>query len=128
MKIRIKPEMKKVLTLAEMPAAREIQRQEAEDTMTVAEYLERAARIASHSAGSFRIYDASASIARNCRVYNYYGSTGSLDVWLEGLAFAPTVGAFLIGAYLSDIFQITGDASEDDLLRAHMYLREYLPG
>ena len=37
MKIRITTDSKKLLTLSEMPAVREIQRQEAEDTMTAYE-------------------------------------------------------------------------------------------
>ena len=128
MKIRIPAEMKRVLTLAEMPAVREIQRQESEDTMTVSEYLQMAAHVASRDNSSFQIYDASAGIAKNGRIWNYYGDgSGSLDVWLEGLAFNPCVGAFLIGVYLSDLQQVTGKESDDSQVRDHMFIREYLP-
>ena len=127
MKIRIPSELKKVLTLAEMPAVREIQRQEAEDTMTVPEYLKMAAHVASGDNSSFQIFDSSASIAKNCRVCDYYGAgSGNLDVWLEGLAFNAYKGAYLIGVYLSDINQVCGGPSDSDI-RNHMYIREYLP-
>ena len=125
--IRIPSEMKKVLTVAEMPAVREIQRQESEDTMTVSEYLQMAAHVASSDNSSYQIYDASASIARNGRVWDYYGDgTGRLDIWLEGLAFNAYVGAFLIGVYLSDLFQITGGPA-DDQVREHMFIKEFHP-
>ena len=128
MKIRITTDSKKVLTLSEMPAVREIQRQEAEDTMTAAEYLEMAARVASRSNAGFQIFGESASIAKNCRIWEYYGAdTGTLDIWLEGLAFNPAEGAFMIGAYLSDIFNITGNPADDQLVRDHMFVKEYRP-
>ena len=128
MKIRITSESKQLITLADMPAVREIQRQEAEDTMTPAEYLEMAARLASRSNNSFRVYDASARIAKNCRVHEQYGpGTGNFDVWLEGLAFHPLAGAFKIGAYLSDLWQITGGPSDEYLVRDHMFIKEYRP-
>ena len=128
MKIRITSESKQLITLADMPAVREIQRQEAEDTMTPAEYLEMAARLASRSNNSFQIYDASARIARNCRVYEQFGpGTGTFDVWLEGIAFHPFAGAYMIGAYLSDLWQITGGPSDEYLVRDHMFIKEYRP-
>ena len=127
MKIRITTDSKKLLTLSEMPAVREIQRQEAEDTMTASEYLQMAAHVASRSNADFQIFGASASIAKNCRIWEYYGAdTGALDIWLEGLAFDPYEGAFLIGAYLSDIFNITGGPSDEDI-RYHMFIRTYRP-
>ena len=127
MKIRITSESKSVLTLAEMPAVREIQRREAENTMTPSEYLLMAAHVVTDSNENFQIFNASAEIAKNGRVWDYYGeNTAYLDVWLEGLVFNPYVGAFWIGAYLSDLNKITGDPS-DILLTEHMFIREYLP-
>lgn len=127
MKIRIKPEMKKILTLAQMPAVREIQRQESENTVTVNEYLNMAARLAGGINLSYQIFDAAASIAKNGRIWDYYfDGSEDLDVWIEGLAFNAYKGAYLIGVYLSDINQVCGGPSDGDI-RNHMYIREYLP-
>ena len=127
MKVCITSESRDVITLADMPAVREIQRGEAENTMTPAEYLQMAAHVVTESNERFQIFNACASIAKNGRIWDYYGSnTAYLDIWCEGLAFNPYLGAFWIGAYVSDLNQITGEPS-DILLKEHMFIREYLP-
>ena len=65
------------------------------------------------------ILKVSAEIAGNCRIYNAYGDTGEIDVWIE--AIAKTSNGFIeVGAYLTDIW----DTGAKDY-REHEYIRYY---
>jgi len=125
MKVQIPHSMKRILTVAEMPQVREIQKQMKEDSY-LTDYLRSAARVASGGNYNFSIYNESAQIAKNARIENYYsGNSGNLDIWLECLAFDIFGGAYLIGVYLSDVFSITGDNKAE--IREHMFIKTYLP-
>lgn len=126
MKVVIPFEMKGVLTLAELPAAKELIKRMREDN-DFDQYALSAARVASGINDSFAVFNQTAKIAKNERVQDYFGdNSGNLDVWLEFLAFSFFSGCYLVGVYLSDVYQITGTASDKDL-RQHMFIREYLP-
>lgn len=72
-----------------------------------------------------RIYDASAQIARNSRVWNAYGEhSGKLDVWLEANFYDPYDGFFVVGAYLTDIWNLSSDNATE--IKSHMYIRHYV--
>lgn len=127
MKIEIPPlqEVRDTLTLADMPKVREIRKQMKEDG-NLLDYLTSAARVAANGNFNFSVYDAHAFIAKNGRVSDYYThDSGNLDIWLEGLAFDPFAGAYMIGVYLSDVYNITGDNNSE--IKEHMFIREYTP-
>lgn len=66
------------------------------------------------------VVKADARTAKNCRLWNGYGDTGNMDIWIEALAKTDD-GYIEIGAYLSDIFQ-TG-AME---YKRHMWIQRFV--
>lgn len=69
-----------------------------------------------------KIFETSAEIAGNSRIWNYYAeSTMNLDVWIN--ATIKAWGAiYEVGCYLSDLWSYAGD--EDDI-KSHMYIQTY---
>ena len=125
MKVVIMPYMRSALTLADMPAVRKIQKDMKSDSFLL-DYCTSAARIAARCNANFQIFSANAEIAKNERVDAlYFEDSGNLDVWISCLAFSPPLGFWDIGFYLSDIWQTTGDNSEE--IREYMLIDEYLP-
>lgn len=126
MKVSIPFTMRGVLTVAEMPMAKELIKNMREDN-NFDQYALSAARVASGDNDNFVILNQTAQIAKNERVQDYYSdNSGDLDIWLEFLAFSYFSGCYLVGVYLSDVLQIAGEPS-DILLKEHMFIREYLP-
>lgn len=122
MKIKFTAEQKKFITVAELPEVKKIIAEMKEDT-GLKDYAEIAARIASRDNGN-EILKAEAEIAKNQRVFNRYtDESGNLDIWLTVYAFNSYKGFYTIGAYLSDIWESTGDNAEE--LRGYMYIREF---
>lgn len=122
MKITFTAESKKTITVAEMPTVRQMIESCKEDESTVKEYAEMAARVA---VGGYvvKVFEASAEIARNRRAWNNYtNDSGDLDVWISFTALASE-GFVIGGAYLTDIWNITGDNSEE--IRRHMFIRKF---
>lgn len=127
MKVSITKEIKKVITLADMPAVNEVIKTMQYDSTTVKEAAEAAARIASGN-NDVKVLEASAEIAGNCRIWDYYnydGCSAHYDVWVNFTAIIANGfgGIIMGGAYLSDIHQATGDNDEE--LREHMYIRKF---
>ena len=126
MKVKITEDSKRVLTLADMPAARKIIKDLMEDNY-IKEYGGSCARIASGQNESFEILKAEAELCKNCRVWNYYSDdSGNLDVWITFYAFNSYYGFYSIGVYLSDIWQI-GSTEANQEVKSHMYIKEYKP-
>jgi hypothetical protein len=126
MKVQITPKAKEILSVSEMPAARQIVKDFQEDE-DLDRYISSVARIVCGYNESFEVLRSSAEIAKNCRIRDYYGdNTADLDVWVYGLAFNWFYGLIEIGAYISDVFSITGTAEDKDILN-HIYFREYRP-
>jgi hypothetical protein len=125
MKVKLTPEAKKFITVAEMPAVRRIIADMKEDDSTVEDYAEMAIGAAYDGrAYDIVIYKATAEIAKNQRVYNAYGeNSDSLDVWITAVAYVNFNEFIELGAYLSDIWQITCDNKKE--IAAHMYIRRF---
>jgi len=125
MKVIITKESRRYITLEEAAIARKIISDCREDGMSPADY----AKIAIDAVGSndynwcVKVYEASAEICKNCRVWDAYGDdTRDLDVWIE--ATAKTSNGFIeIGAALSDIWSITSDNGAE--IANHMYVRQF---
>lgn len=125
MKVTLTAEMKKIITVSEMPAVNKVIRCAKEDGMTVKEYAEMAARIASGN-NSVKVLEASAEIAGNCRINDWYDNgSANFDIWVNFTAIIDDGfgGIIMGGAYVTDIHASTGDNHEE--LRSHMYLRKF---
>lgn len=126
MKIKITKEAKRWLTVAQMPEVKELinELKEISDTDFVSEILS-AGRIASGwNCEESGIRKSSAEIAGNRRVWNFYGESEDLDVWIEAEVFIWLEGFYKIGFYLSDIWQAGTEESNAEI-KSHMYIEEY---
>ena len=122
MKVKITKDVKKWLTLEQAPIARRVI-ECAKEEMSAAEYAEyAAAAIFGYSA---EILKADAEIARNSRVWEWYGEgTQNFDVWINATAYSDYLREFAIfGVYVSDINSLTGDNEEE--IVSHMYVRRF---
>lgn len=119
---------KRYVTAYEYEKSRDIIRDMRDDESTPAEYLKIAIKALSG------VYDADvikadAKVACNRRVWDAY-SVGSeqLDVYIEGVAKVESESgpAYIeCGAYLSDIWQLTGDQDADATTTSMFYLTWY---
>lgn len=125
MKVTITAEMKKVITVAEMPAVSKVIEAMKCDSTTAKEYAEQAARIAS-GINSVKVLEASAEIAKNCRICDHIDEgTSDIDVWFNFTAVIDDGfgGIIMGGAYLTDIWQAASDNLHE--IRQHMYIRKF---
>ena len=118
-------EDKKFITAYDVEKSRDIIRDMKEDESTPADYLKTAVKCLQ---GVYHadIIQAEAKTACNRRVYDAYSAgSGDLDIYVDGLAKVETYEsgpAYVeIGAYLSDIWQLTGDQDADMTTTAMFY-------
>lgn len=125
MKVKFEKESKKYITLEEAPIARKIIADMKEDENTAADWAEYAISAAyNYRAYSTEILKASAKIAKNGRAWNVLNDhSETLDVWIEATAYVSGDEFIIIGAYLSDIWQITVDNAQESV--SHMYVRRF---
>ena len=129
MKVQFTDEAKRIVTVSEMPAVREILADFKSSDDTDKEYAEMAAR---HIADTncIRIIESNAQIAKNSRVYDYYcEGSGNIDVWIEFTAYVEDFDPYflMVGAYLSDIWSLSAGHIEefDRVPISHMYIRKF---
>lgn len=126
MKIKITPEMKKILTVAEMPTVRKIIADFKEcDKESFQSDIRTAVILASGENASFEILKAEAEIAKNCRAGDFFGNgeAENIDIWLTIYAYHNCYGFYDIGVYLSDLWQLGGDNKEE--IKSHMYINKF---
>lgn len=125
MKVNLTAEMKKFITVAEMPAVKKVMQYEKEnDEWTVQEWAKMAARLVFDDNGA-KVIEATARIAKNQRVWNAFDEeTRDIDVWIEFTAFSEYRSSFIIaGVYLTDLWQLTKDNADE--IKSHMYIRRF---
>ena len=125
MKVNLTAEMKKFITVAEMPAVKKVMQFEKEnDEWTVQEWAKMAARLVFDDNGA-KVIEATAGIAKNQRVWDAFDEeTRDIDVWIEFTAFSEYRSSFIIaGVYLTDLWQLTKDNADE--IKSHMYIRQF---
>ena len=125
MKVNLTAEMKKFITVAEMPAAKKVMQYEKEnDEWTAQEWAKMAARLVFDDNGA-KVIEATARIAKNQRVWDAFDEeTRDIDVWIEFTAFSEYRSSFIIaGVYLTDLWQLTKDNADE--IKSHMYIRRF---
>lgn len=124
MKVTLKKEYKKFVTLEEAPLMRRFLASMKEDEFPIMD----AARMAVEVACGFgnrcvKVYEAKATFAKNQRIYNWYSEESrDFDVWIDIVA-ETTNGFYILGVYLTDIYSITGYNGEE--VKSHMYIRKF---
>ena len=122
MKIQFTNEMKRIVTVAEMPSVRSVIEFERNDEWTAKEWAKMAAElVCSHNC--VKVLEASAEIAKNFRVRDAYGEdSADFDVWVKFTAFADD--SFVMGAvYLTDLWTASADNREETV--KHMHIRRF---
>ena len=125
MKVNLTAEMKKFITVAEMPAVKKVMQYEKEnDEWTVQEWAKMAARLVFDDNGA-KVIEATARIAKNQRVWDAFDEeTRDIDVWIEFTAFSEYRSSFIIaGVYLTDLWQLRKDNADE--IKSHMYIRRF---
>ena len=124
MKIKMTADSKKALTLEDAEITKEIQKLMEEDT-GLRDYAEMAVNASGKSFNTSRkIYEVTAEWARNRRIWNRYtDNSRDIDIWLNIVALTDE-GFKMIGAYLSDIWEITGDNQRE--IASHFYVRNFI--
>lgn len=133
MKVTIKKDSFRYLTVNEYEHAKQIVRDMKDDGMTAREYAESAAAAILNSEsyraqadGCREILKADATICRdNATEWDRFGEgCGDLNVWVE--AVAETFDGFLkFACLLSDIWNLDGSAEMANALARHAYIRYY---
>ena len=123
MKVRFAQEDKNWMSAAEYEMALQIAKDlDSEDEITIEELAQMTVRAVAKTNATFKIYDAEAWIAGNARADSFYREhSGRLDVWISFIAYNRSCGCYEIGAYLTDIYHITGITDQDDVT-CHMYI------
>ena len=125
MKVNLTAEMKKFITVAEMPAVKKVMQYEKEnDEWTVQEWAKMAARLVFDD-NRAKVIEATARIAKTQRVWDAFDEeTRDIDVWIEFTAFSEYRSSFIIaGVYLTDLWQLTKDNADE--IKSHMYIRRF---
>ena len=125
MKVNLTAEMKKFITVAEMPAVKKVMQYEKEnDEWIVQEWAKMAARLVFDDNGA-KVIEATARIAKNQRGWDAFDEeTRDIDVWIEFTAFSEYRSSFIIaGVYLTDLWQLTKDNADE--IKSHMYIRRF---
>ena len=124
MKIQFTADMKRIVTVAEMPAVRKVIEAEKEnDEWTVQEWAKMAAEIICPRS-RVKVLEASAEIAKNCRVWDAYADgSADFDVWIRFTALVNDDSFVMGGAYLSDLWAASSDNREEIISR--MYVRRF---
>lgn len=131
MKVKFTKQAKTYITVAEAAEARKIIESLKNDDESATDYLRSAGNLANKMInnspfGIDRVLEADAEISRNNRAWdNYHEGSGKLDVWVQGLVKADLDTYMEIGAYLSDIWNITGNNEMDADIIEHMYIEVY---
>lgn len=124
MKVKLTDEMKKYITVAEMPAVRKVIEAEKEnDEWTAQEWAKMAADIV-RPYSSVKVLEASAEIAKNCRVWDAYADgSADFDVWIRFTALVNDDSFVMGGAYMSDLWAASSDNRDETI--SHMYIRRF---
>ena len=121
MKVTMDKDSRKVITLEEAPIVKRIINEMKEDESTAAEYITYAIN-AANKGSIIKVYEATATIAKNRRASNCYGeNTWDIDIWIHGTAQTYN-GFIIIGAYLSDIWSLTSE-NHEFIAQNHFYVR-----
>ena len=124
MKVQFTADMKRIVTVAEMPAVKKVMRCANEDECTATDLARVAARLVFDDNAAM-IIEARARIAKNQRVWDAFDEeTRDIDVWIEFTAFSEYRSSFIIaGVYLTDLWQLTTDNADE--IKSHMYIRRF---
>jgi len=122
MKASLPNDYKKIFTIEEVTAAKQIIAELKEDESSAADMATYAIHEALTDRNDFinKIFEVSAVVTTNIRAWNSYNdNSGHLDVWIEATA-STEKGFVTVGAYLTDIWKTGGERYSE-----YMYIRYF---
>ena len=126
MKVKFTEAMKKIVTIADMPAVRKVIETEKDDEWTANEWANMAAEIA-FPRSSVKVLEASAEIAKNNRIWDAYDQDSwQFDVWIRFTVFYDSCdgeGFAKGGVYLTDLWAASEDNRKETV--SHIYIRRF---
>lgn len=128
MRVKFTNEMKKFVTVAEMPVVRQLIQDMKEDECPPEEYARIAMSVVEPSAVSsqFEIFKATAEVTKNSHVNDrYFDGSGRFDVWISFVAYSSFYGAYECGIYLSDIWDMSFEPDNYDSIRSRMFIKAF---
>ena len=124
MKLNISADNKRVITLADADAVQEL-RDGFKEQRDFSWELKSLASFVASDGTSLEVLKSSHTISKNCRAWNVFSDhSGALDIWIECTVYNGIDAFYMIGAYLSDIWQIGPEDRRSELL-SHMYIRKF---
>ena len=122
MRVRIPHDMRRVITIDEMPAMKEtiatVKDIDIHDDAIIAARLLLGEGV--------ELIEAQAEICKNSRIWNFHSNDSrDFDIWVTFTAYAETEGFIKAGANLSDIYQIGADKETDKEIISHMFIRRF---
>lgn len=122
MRVRIPHDMRRVITIDEMPAMKEtiatVKDIDIHDDAIIAARLLLGEGV--------ELIEAQAEICKNSRIWNFHSNDSrDFDIWVTFTAYAETEGFIKAGANLSDIYQIGADKETDKEIISHMFVRRF---
>ena len=131
MKANLPNDYRSSCTLEMLAEARAAIAQAKNDTETPAAYLHAAAAHLARFRDKYvdRVIEANARAALNCALdLDQFGEgCGCFDIWIEGIVRLSPCAFAEVGAYLTDIWNLTGDPDEDAPALGRMWWRLYTP-
>lgn len=121
-KINLPENYKKVYTIEDVEIMKELARNFNDQTAEEAGIADAANTLARLFDSSAKVLEAEAETAKNARIYDYYTGAKDVDIWIT-VKILGWQDFYIVGAYLSDIWSITGDNTEE--LKSRMYIRRF---
>lgn len=121
-KINLPENYKKVYTVEDVEIMKELAKNFNDQTAEEAGIADAAESLARLFDSSAKVLEAEAETAKNARVWDYYTGAKDIDIWIT-IKFLGWSDFYIIGAYLSDIWSITGENTEE--LKSRMYIRKF---
>lgn len=135
-KVRLDPESKKFFTVEEYQTAKKLVNEFNAKKGSLSEdcpanyYAELAVNALCGDNACIAVLETTAEVQLNARAWNvFFDGSARLDVWVRATArvrIDGDIGYVDVGAYLSDIWNVTG--SDTDEIHSHAYIRRFTEG
>ena len=124
MKVKITQDTKKCFYMSETHCIETVEEALKKSNGVTKDELETLANFICKPGSIAKVYESSAEYCKNIRIFDRYGEGSEhADVWVNAIIYDGWKHFYKAGAYLSDIWEITGHS--DEHLKAHMFIRDF---
>lgn len=120
MKVYLTEHSKDLLKVSELPVAKNLIRIFADDE---GDYAKMAATLVTGTNNCILLKE-KAEISKNCRIWDaYYTGSKDIDIWINIYVFAPLIGFYDIGFYVTDMWDLSYNNRKE--IKSRMFIEEY---